>query len=412
MFIFTPPPSKSLTNRALVLAAIANGTTIISNYAICDDTIYMIRSLKQLGVKIIKENSRLIVTGTGGYFKKNNLKIYCGNAGTTFRFLTAISILNEGKVVLTGSRRMLERPIGSLVDALKQLDVKIESTNGFPPVTIEGGKFIPKRIKINPTVSSQFLSALLMIMPVLGKDFTIEINGKLPSLPYVKMTLQTLKKFGITIEHNNFQIFKLKNNLKLNGTEIIIESDTSSATYFLGAAAILRKSIRINGISKNSTQADLKFIKVLEKMGCEVSWNTNSVTLKGKKLKSISIDMNDAPDSVPTLAVVSLFAEGKTLIKNIGNLRFKESDRINALANEIRKLGSTVVAGEDYLEIQPLISYQPAMIETYNDHRIAMSFALCQLKIPGLKIKNPECVKKSFPNFWLEFNKMRESYRL
>ncbi len=412
MFIFTPPPSKSLTNRALVLAAIANGKTIISNYAICDDTIYMIRSLKKFGVKIIEENSRLIVNGTGGNFKKDNLTIYCGNAGTTFRFLTALSILNRGKVVLTGSKRMLQRPIGSLVDALKQLDVKIESNNGFPPVTIESGKFKPEKIKINPAISSQFLSALLMIMPVLGKDFSIEIDGELPSLPYVTMTLQVLKKFGVKIEHNHFRFFYLKNNLKLNRTEIFIESDASSATYFLGSAAILKKSIRVNGLSKNSIQADLKFIRVLEKMGCEISWGKNSLTLRGKKLKGISIDMNDAPDSVPTLAVVSLFAEGKTVIKNIGNLRFKESDRISALANEIRKLGTEVIAGEDYLEIHPSKNYKPATIETYNDHRIAMSFALCQLIISGVKIKNPECVKKSFPNFWLEFNKMRENYKL
>lgn len=412
MFIFTPPPSKSLTNRALILAAIANGKTVISNYAICDDTIYMIRSLKKFGVKIIEENSRLIVTGTDGNFKKDDLKIYCGNAGTTFRFLTALSILNEGKLVLTGSKRMLERPIGNLVDALKQLDVNIQSNNGYPPVKIEGGKFKAKKITFNPKISSQFLSALLMIMPVIGKDFIVEIDGELPSIPYVKMTLQIMKKFGVVIEHNNFQLFKLKNNLKLSGTEIIIESDASSATYFLGSAAILKKSIRVKGLSKNSTQADLKFIKVLEKMGCEVSWNKNSVTLKGKKLKGITIDMNDAPDSVPTLAVVSLFAEGKTVIKNIGNLRFKESDRISALANEFRKLGSNVITGKDYLEIHPSKFYKPASIETYNDHRIAMSFALCQLKIPGIKIKNPDCVKKSFPNFWLEFNKMRENYKL
>lgn len=412
MFTFTPPPSKSLTNRALVLAAIANGKSIISNYAICDDTIYMIRSLRKFGVKIIEKNSQLIVTGTGGSFKKDNLKIYCGNAGTTFRFLTTLSILNEGKVVLTGSKRMLQRPIGNLVDALKQLDVNIQSNNGYPPVVIEGGKFNEKKVTINPKVSSQFLSALLMLMPVIDKDFIVEIDGELPSIPYVKMTLQIMKKFGVVIEHNNFQLFKLKNNLKLSGTEIIIESDATSATYFFGAAAILRKSIRINGLSKNSSQADLKFIKVLEKMGCEVSWNKNSVTLKGKKLKGLTIDMNDAPDSVPTLAVVSLFAQGKTLIKNIGNLRYKESDRITALATEIRKIGFKVIAGEDYIEIEPSKFYQPASIETYNDHRIAMSFALCQLKIPGLEIKNPECVKKSFPNFWLEFNKMRENYKL
>jgi 3-phosphoshikimate 1-carboxyvinyltransferase len=200
--------------------------------------------------------------------------------------------------------------------------------------------------------------------------------------------------------------------LKLKPAEIIIESDASSATYFLGSAAILRKSIKVNGLNKSSAQADIKFVKVLQKMGCKVDWGENFVKLRGGKLQGITIDMNDAPDSVPTLAVISIFAEGKTLIKNIGNLRFKESDRISALANELRKIGAVVNEGKDFLEIIPTKKYSPATIETYNDHRIAMSLAIAQLKIPEIKIKNPNCVKKSFTNFWSEFNKMREAYNI
>ena len=412
MFVFTPPPSKSHTNRALVLAALTDGISVIENYAICEDTIYMIRSLRKLGVKIIQNENELIVLGKGGNFNKKKVTLFCGNAGTTFRFLTALSIFNNGEVTLTGSKRMLERPIGELVDALSQLNVKIESNNGYPPVKVYGGSFNPKPIKINAKKSSQFLSALLLIMPVLGKDFSIELEDELPSLPYVKMTIQTLKEFGVKVQHSEFKKFFISENLKLKPAKIIIESDASSATYFLGSAAVLRKSIIVNGLRKNTTQADIKFVKVLQRMGCDVKWDKNSIKLKGKKLRGISVDMNEAPDSVPALAVVSLFAEGKTLIKNIENLRYKESDRIQALANELSKLGARIKTGKDFIEINPIKNYKSALIETYNDHRIAMSFAIAQLIIPEIKIKNPQCVKKSFPDFWQEFNKMRVSYKL
>jgi len=412
MFVFTPPPSKSHTNRALVLAALTDGISVIENYAICEDTIYMIRSLRKLGVKIIQNENELIVLGKGGNFNKKKVTLFCGNAGTTFRFLTALSIFNNGEVTLTGSKRMLERPIGELVDALSQLNVKIESNNGYPPVKVYGGSFNPKPININAKKSSQFLSALLLIMPVLGKDFSIELEDELPSLPYVKMTIQTLKDFGVKVQHSEFKKFFISENLKLKPAKIIIESDASSATYFLGSAAVLRKSIIINGLRKNTTQADIKFVKVLQRMGCDVKWDKNSIKLKGKKLRGISVDMNEAPDSVPALAVVSLFAEGKTLIKNIENLRYKESDRIQALANELSKLGARIKTGKDFIEINPIKNYKSALIETYNDHRIAMSFAIAQLIIPEIKIKNPQCVKKSFPDFWQEFNKMRVSYKL
>jgi len=412
MFVFTPPPSKSHTNRALVLAALTDGISVIKNYAICEDTIYMIRSLKKLGVKIIQKANELIVYGKGGNFNKKNVELFCGNAGTTFRFLTALSIFNSGEVTLTGSKRMLERPIGDLIEALSQLDIKIESNNGYPPVKVFGGYINPKPVKINAKKSSQFLSALLLIMPTLGKDFSIELENELPSLPYIKMTLQVLRDFGVKINHLEFRKFFLTKNLKLNPSKIIIESDTSSATYFFGSAAVLRKRIKVNGLRKDTNQADIKFVKVLKKMGCDVKWGNDFVILTGKKLKGITIDMNDAPDSVPALAVVSLFANGKTLIKNIENLRYKESDRIQALANELSKLGARVRTGKDFIEINPIKNYNSAVIETYNDHRIAMSFAIAQLKIPEIKIKNPECVKKSFPDFWQEFNKMRVSYKL
>ncbi len=412
MFHFTPPPSKSHTNRVLVLAALTEGETVIQNPAICDDTVYMIRALRKLGIKLFEEKNKIIVHGNGGKFKKQNLTLYCGNAGTTFRFLTALSILNEGRIIFTGSKRMLQRPIGELVEALKQLGVELESNDGFPPVVVRGRTFTPRKITINSKISSQFLSALLLIMPILGKDFEIDVTGDIPSKPYIRLTLQTLKNFGVNVKTKNLRSFYINKNLQLKPTKIIIESDASSSTYFFGSAAITNNFIKVYGLNRNTIQADIKFIKALEKMGCYVRWGNNYVILKGSKLKGITIDMNDAPDSVPALAVVSMFAKGRTKIKNIANLRYKESDRISALSNELKKLGVEVIEGEDFIEIFPDDNYTPATIETYNDHRIAMSFAIAKLRIPEIKIKNPDCVKKSFPNFWVEFNKLRDAFKL
>lgn len=412
MFEFSPPGSKSHANRALILSSLANGVSVLRNFPFCDDTIYTIKALRKLGIKIKSADKDLFVYGKGGEFEKSKVELFCGNSGTTFRFLTALSIFNKGETIITGSKRMMQRPIGDLADALKQIDVNIESNEGFPPVKIIGGEFTPNIVKINTQISSQFLSALLLIMPRIGKDFKVEVIGEISSLPYIKLTLKTLREFGVKICHQNFKTFYLEKNLKLKPAEIIIESDTSSATYFFGSAAVLKKSIKVNGIKKNSSQADIKFIKVLRKMGCNVEWGRDHVKLQGKPLKGISVDMNDAPDSVPALAVVSMFARGNTKIYNIANLRYKESDRIFALANELRKLGAVVAEGEDFIEIVPSNKYNPSEIETYNDHRIAMSFAIASLKIKGIKIKNPDCVKKSFPNFWTEFNKMREAYKV
>ncbi len=258
MFEFTPPGSKSHANRALILASLAEGVSTLKNFPYCEDTIYMIKSLRKLGVKILEKENEIVVFGNGGKFSKPKVELYCGNAGTTFRFLTALSILNDGEVMLTGSKRMLQRPIGELVDALKQLDINVEANGSFPPVKIIGGNYNPKLVKLNPKISSQFLSALLLIMPVIGKEFIIEIEGELPSKPYIKLTLQTLKDFGVRVHNQNFKIFYLEKDLKLKPAEIIIESDASSATYFLGSAAILKRSIKVNGIRKNSTQADIK----------------------------------------------------------------------------------------------------------------------------------------------------------
>lgn len=417
MFTFVPPASKSLTNRALILASLANGKSIIHNFSNCDDTKYLIKGLRKLGVKIKIEDNTLLVEGNGGDFNKNNIEIYCGNAGTTFRFLAGLLVLNKGKVTLSGSKRMQQRPIEKLLHALEQIGANVETVNGFPPVTIDGGKLVGLKkqnniIYLDASISSQFLSSLLLILPVLPKDTKIVLTSDLPSKPYIKMTIDILKKFGVIIKNRNFKEFYLIKQSKIVPTEITIENDASSATYFLGAAALLKKSIKVIGLNKNSFQADLKFINVLEKMGCKVKWLDNSVILRGSRLKELSIDMKNFPDSVPTLAVIAMFAEGKTKIRNIENLRYKESDRISDLARELRKVGAKVKEGKDFLEIIPSSNYNPAKIKTYKDHRLAMAFALASLKIGELKILDPSCVNKSFPEFWTEFNKMKEYYKL
>lgn len=417
MFTFVPPASKSLTNRALILASLANGKSIIHNFSNCDDTKYLIKGLRKLGVKIKIEDNTLLVEGNGGDFNKNNIEIYCGNAGTTFRFLAGLLVLNKGKVTLSGSKRMQQRPIEKLLHALEQIGANVETVNGFPPVTIDGGKLVGLKkqnniIYLDASISSQFLSSLLLILPVLPKDTKIVLTSDLPSKPYIKMTIDILKKFGVIIKNRNFKEFYLIKQSKIVPTEITIENDASSATYFLGAAAILKKSIKVIGLNKNSFQADLKFINVLEKMGCKVKWLDNSVILRGSRLKKLSVDMKNFPDSVPTLAVIAMFAEGKTKIRNIENLRYKESDRISDLARELRKVGAKVKEGKDFLEIIPSSNYNPAKIKTYKDHRLAMAFALASLKIGELKILDPSCVNKSFPEFWTEFNKMKEYYKL
>jgi 3-phosphoshikimate 1-carboxyvinyltransferase len=411
MYIFTPPPSKSLSNRALILASLADGESIIDNFAFCDDTNYMIKALKKLGVKIVAKTNLVKVTGLGGNFFKSGFKIYCGNAGTTFRFLTALLSLNKGKIILDGSKRMRQRPIKNLIQSLEQTGVEIKSTNYFPPVMINGGKNIGGIVKLNASESSQFLSALLMILPFMSKDSEIHVEGKLVSKPYIDLTIDMQKQFGVVVKNYGYKKFMLAEMQNYKPSSVFIEADASSASYFLAAAAVAKQKINVKGISSNSLQADLKFVDVLKKMGCKTTKRKTEIIVKGKKLKGISIDLNSSPDIVQTLAVTACFAEGKTKIRNVRNLRLKETDRLHALSTELRKIGAEVKEFDDGLEITPG-KIRSAKISTYNDHRMAMSFALAKLKNHKIKILNQNCVKKSFPNFWNEFKKMKRTYKL
>ncbi|MFA6991861.1 MAG: 3-phosphoshikimate 1-carboxyvinyltransferase [Candidatus Gracilibacteria bacterium] len=376
------PGSKSITNRALLLAALTKNSTTIKNAGICDDTIYMISGLKKLGVKIQKSGTTLRVHGEKSTKTAN---IYTGNAGTATRFLTAFAVLTNQKVKIYGDKRMNSRPIHHLTSALKQLGAKIKDTNGHTPVYISPSPNIGGKAKIRGDVSSQFISALLMIAPFTSRKTTISTIGKITSIPYIEMTKKMIKEF-----------------LNKKSHTFMVESDASSASYISAYMALNpHKRIIIQNINKNSIQGDVKFMDYIKKMG----YLPNLKPL-GK------IDMNQTPDLVMTFAVLAMFAKGITKITNIANLRVKESDRIDALKNEISKFGIKVETGKDFMKIHgdPTILKKSAdkkiTIETYSDHRIAMAFGILKDKFPHLTIKNPSCVNKSYKTFWKDLNKL------
>ena len=405
--VIEAPPSKSYTQRALIVASLANGKSVLKNPLFSEDTYYMIDALRQFGVKILKNNNNLIVYGTKNGFKQSKYKIYVGNAGTTMRFITTFAALCNGTTTITGDIRMQQRPIQDLLIALQQLGIKSISNKGFPPVKIYGGTLNGGNIKLNGNISSQYLSSILMCAPYAKKNITLKITGNLTSKPYVDITLDVMNKFGINVKNLNYSAFIIKNNKKYEAKNYIIEGDASSASYFFAAAAITKGRVMAKNINPNTKQGDIKFVDILKKMGCNVRKGKNFVEVKGARLKSVDVDMNNIPDVVPTLAVTALFAESKSYLRNIANLRFKETDRLRALSTELKKIGGDVEEVQDGLKIKRR-RLRKAIIETYNDHRMAMSFAVAGLAISGIRIKNPNCVNKSFPDFWKKFKKLYE----
>ncbi len=406
------PASKSYTQRSFIVAALADGKSIIQNPLFCDDTSYMISALKNFGVNIYKKGKDVIVHGTNGDINKKKRGIFVGDAGTSMRFITTFAALCKGESIITGTKRMHERPIKDLLEALKQLGIKSDSNNGYPPVRIYGGEyggeFNGGSIDIKGNVSSQYLSSILMCAPYAKNDVSITINGNLNSKPYVDITLDVMKQFGVVVKNIDYKKFIVKNIKKYNSNTYRIEGDLSSASYFFAAAAVTKGKVKVTNINPKSKQGDLKFVSLLKNMGCNVIKGNDFIKIEApvdRSIKSIEVDASDMPDTVPTLAVTSLFADSKTTISNVSNLRFKESDRLKAIATELRKIGANVEEIQDGLIIKRR-RIKKAVIETYNDHRIAMSFAVAGLVINGIKIKNPSCVKKSFPDFWDKFNQL------
>ncbi len=399
--------SKSITNRALVCAALADGESTLRGASDSDDTALMSNGLNQLGVLVRRSGDLLIVSGTGGRLFAPKFPIPVGNAGTTFRFLLSVVALAEGKTTFETDIRMAGRPIDQLLDAIGQFGVRTESLG--TRFIVHGGGVAGGTAVMGAEKSSQFLSSLLMVAPYAKADVKIEVEGKITSSAYVDLTKAVMKQFGINVMCEDGNIFGVKSGQRYSSTEFSVEPDASGASYFLAAAAIAGGEIIVEGLKSSLLQGDVRFMDVLRQMGCSVSEEYGGTRIQSSgKLRGIDVDLNSMPDVVPTLAVTALFADGITRIRNVGHLRHKESDRLQAITDELQKLGAFVSVIDDGLEIRPG-SLHGAQVDTHDDHRLAMSFALAGLKVPGVKIENPDCVRKSFPTFWREFEKLYKS---
>jgi 3-phosphoshikimate 1-carboxyvinyltransferase len=394
------PGSRSLTNRALVCAALAEGTSRLSGWLDSDDTRAMREGLERLGVEIRQEGSDLVVPGIGGRFAIPMRTLDCKLSGTTIRFLTACAALVPGRVVLDGVSRMRERPMQELADGLGPLGVSVRTVAGCPPVTVQGGSFVGGQTSIDASGSSQHLSALLMVAPYAERDVEIT-SGPIASRPFVDMTLDVMATFGAVVESTHPQRFHIPAGQRYRGRSYAIEPDAMSAGYFFAAAAVTGGRVRVDGLTPASSQGDVRFVEVLERMGCAVERGATWIAVRGPRyLHGVDVDMNAMPDAALTLSIVACFAQGPTRIRNIGHIRLKESDRMTALASELGKLGARVSVSESDLVVEPPEQVRPARIATYDDHRIAMSFAVAGLAAPGIVIENPDCVGKTFPNFF------------
>ncbi len=401
----TVPGSKSITNRALICAALAGGESMIQNASDSDDTALMANGLNQLGVLARKSGNSLVVHGTGGRLYAPKFPIPVGNAGTTFRFLLSLSALAEGVTVFEGAERMAERPVDDLLAALRQAGVKVEKDPVAPRWKLHGGMMNGARVTVRGDKSSQFLSSLLLVAPALKHAMHIIVEGPMASTSYVAMTLDVMKHFGVREVEVRPDGYFVPTGISYNPATFSVEADASSASYPLAAAAITQGEVFVEGVRPDSTQGDGRFLEILEAMGCRVLWSGDGVAIGGPEtLKGIDVDMNAMPDVVPTLSVVSLFAQGPTSIRNVAHLRYKESDRLQALVTELGKLGAAITLRPDGVDIVPS-PLHGAQLSTYGDHRLVMSFALAGLRVQGIRIEEPDSVRKSYPRFWAEFEK-------
>jgi 3-phosphoshikimate 1-carboxyvinyltransferase len=407
------PGSKSISNRILLLSALSRGTTEIAGLLDSDDTLVMLAALKMLGVNWQRHgmSSGYAVPGIAGPFPIKQADLFMGNAGTAIRPLAAALALSEGTYKLSGVPRMHERPIGDLVDGLRQLgaDISYLANDGYPPLQIKPATIALKApIRLRGDTSSQFLTALLMALPLTGRDATIEIVGALISKPYVEITLNLLARFGIKVDRTEWTTFHIPGGQTYTSPgKIHVEGDASSASYFLAAGAMGGGPVRVTGVGKHSIQGDVRFAETLEQMGGRITYGDNWIEaagtgLIGGRLNAIDVDLNHIPDAAMTIAAAALFADGTTTIRNIASWRVKETDRIHAMATELRKLGATVEDGPDFIRVTPPAQLTPATIDTYDDHRMAMCFSLAAFGAT-VRINDPACVNKTFPTYFSEF---------
>jgi len=404
------PGSRSYTNRALILAALARGESLLRNALFSDDTRHMAQALDRLKIPVraVPDDCQLRVTGCGGKVPARGATLFVGNAGTCMRFLTALVALGRGVFRIDGEPRMRLRPIGPLVDGLRQLGVRARclGANDCPPVVVEAAGLPGGACRIDGSLSSQYFSALLMVAPYAEDEVVIASEGELVSRSYLAMTVQAMADFGVSVDWDGAGRFRVPRGQLYHGREYRIEGDASSASYFLGAAAITGGRVRVKGIGQGSRQGDAAFADVLMTMGCRVSREVDAIELTGRRLSGVEVDMNAMPDSAMTLAVVGAFAEGQTVIRNIANWRIKECDRLAVMARELGRLGAKVETGPDWIRVSPG-ELHGAAIDPANDHRVAMSLTLAGLRIPGVVIQQAECVGKTFPDFFERLESLR-----
>jgi len=406
------PGSKSLTNRALLIAALAQGRTRITNALFSDDSKYFANALQTLGfeVQLDETNCEMAVTGLGGKIPASKAELFIGNAGTAARFLSAFLTLGNGEYVLDGEPRMRERPIGDLISSLTQLGASIHPLSLWerdgvreicPPIKVIANGLRGGKAMIASDISSQFLSALLMVAPYAQTPIEITLSTELNSKPYVELTLAIMHNFGVDVERHGYECFSIPLSHYTSPNNYPIESDASAASYFFAAPVICGGTVRVEDISRNSKQGDIQFLEVLKQMGCRAMEGENFIEVTGAlELQGVDVDMRDIPDTAQTLAVVAPFASSPTRIRGIASARVKETDRVYATCTELSRLGVHVDEYEDGMTIHPCKKFVPATVQTYNDHRMAMAFSLIGLRVPGVTIENPGCVSKTFSNFF------------
>jgi len=403
-----PPGSKSITNRAFILAALAKGKTTLTGVLDSQDTRVMAESLRQLGVNVTQDLNAKTATieGLGGGPNVQSGDLWLENSGTSIRFLTALCTLGRGRFRLDGNARMRERPIGPLVDALTSCGAKIqcELAPGCPPLVVQANGWSARRVTVSGNLSSQYLSALLMAAPACGHEMEVAVDGPLVSRPYIDMTLDMMRQFGARVDEpapNQFRIAPTG----YTGRDYSIEPDASAASYFFGVAAVTGGTVTVEGLNRQALQGDVGFVDALVQMGCTAEWGADSITVTGQPLRGIDIDMNAISDTAQTLACVAVFANGPTRIRNVAHMRLKETDRVAAVVTELRRLGLRADEHEDGLTIHPG-PVSPATVSTYDDHRMAMSFSLIGLKAPGVRIADPGCTAKTYPDYFQDLDRL------
>jgi 3-phosphoshikimate 1-carboxyvinyltransferase len=406
------PGSKSISNRVLLLAALASGDTVVRDPLDADDTRVMMKALADLGIRAAWSNPEEIrIQGCAGSIPICGAELFLGNAGTAFRPLTAVLAMAGGEYRLSGVPRMHERPIRDLVDALRAIGASIDylGVEGYPPLSIHPGRIaLGEPVRVRGDVSSQFLTALLIALPLARRDSTIEVAGDLISKPYVEITLNLMRRFGVDVRREAWKSFHVPGNQGYSSpAEIHVEGDASSASYFLAAGAIAGGPVRVEGIGQGSIQGDVRFVEILERMGARVSLGPNWIEARREgPLRAFDADLNHIPDAAMTAAMMALFADGPCTLRNIASWRVKETDRLAAMANELRKIGAAVEEGADFLRVAPPQQFRAATIDTYDDHRMAMCFSLASLGGAAVRINDPGCVAKTFPEYFRVFSSL------